>query len=231
MAEEMSLALNDGRRLPQLGFGVWQVSDGEAETAVARAIEAGYRLIDTAAGYGNEAGVGRGLRASRVPRSEIFVTTKLANAEQGDHDATMRAFDASLKRLGTDYVDLYLIHWPRPGAGLYPGVWKAFVRLKEEGRARSIRVSNFTPATLERIIGETGVTPALNQIELHPRFQQKAMRETDAQLGIVTQSWSPLGRGRVTGNADLVEIGRAYGKTWAQVVIRWHLQNLSLIHI
>ena len=224
MTQKPLLTLNDGYTMPQLGFGVWQVPLEETAAAVGRAIKAGYRLIDTAAGYENEEGVGVALAEAGMPRSDMFVTTKLANSDHG-YDKALRAFDKSMAKLGTDYVDLYLIHWPRPGVGLYPETWKALVRLKEEGRAGSIGVSNFTEATLERIIGDTGVTPAINQIELHPRFQQTAMRAVDAAHGIVTQSWSPLGRGHITDNAVLSEIGKQYGKSWAQVVIRWHLQS------
>lgn len=222
--QQALLNLNDGHTMPQLGFGVWQVPLDRTAAAVGYAIKAGYRLIDTAAGYENEEGVGMALAEAAIPRSDIFVTTKLANSDHG-YDNAMRAFDKSIAKLGTDYVDLYLIHWPRPGVGLYPETWRALVRLKDEGRARSIGVSNFTEATLERIIGDTGVTPALNQIELHPRFQQTAMRAVDDTHGIVTQSWSPLGRGHITDNPVLSEIGERYGKSWAQVVIRWHLQN------
>jgi 2,5-diketo-D-gluconate reductase A len=222
MNDEPRLALNDGRELPQLGFGVWRVGADAAEAVVGQALAAGYRLVDTAAAYGNEEGVGRALRAAG--RDGVFVTTKLWNGDHG-YDRALRAFDASLGRLGLDAVDLYLIHWPCPGRALYVETWKALVRLRDDGRARSIGVSNFTPETLTRIVDATGVVPAVNQIELHPRFQQEPMRALDAELGIVTQSWSPLGRGHLDASPVLAEIARAHGKSWAQVVIRWHLQS------
>jgi len=224
LADQPMMTLNDGRTIPQLGFGVWRVPEEEAATVVGQALVAGYRLVDTAAIYGNEEGVGAALAAAGLPRDEVVVTTKLWNGEQG-FDSTLRACEASLRRLGLEAVDLYLIHWPCPARGLYVDTWKALVRLRDEGRARSIGVSNFTPETLRRIIDATGVVPAMNQIELHPRFQQRAMRALDAELGIVTQSWSPLRRGHLDASPALAAIAAAHGKSWAQVVIRWHLQS------
>ncbi|MGV8988495.1 MAG: aldo/keto reductase [Cypionkella sp.] len=224
MTNDMKLKLNDGKTMPQLGFGVWQVPDAQTAEVVGQAIRAGYGLIDTATGYNNEKGVGTALAAATVPRSDLFVTTKLANKDHG-FDSTLRALETSLALLGTDYVDLYLIHWPRPAVGLFVDTWKALVRLQSEGRARSIGVSNFTAEHLQTVIDATGVVPAVNQIELHPRFQQAEMREFHAKHGIITQSWSPLGRGHITDNKILSEIGAKYGKSWAQVVIRWHLQS------
>jgi 2,5-diketo-D-gluconate reductase A len=218
------LTLNDGRPMPQFGFGVWQVPLEETASAVETALKTGFRLIDTAAGYGNEAGVGRALKSSGVPRGEIFLTTKLANADQG-HDEALRAFDRSFGLLDTDYVDLYLIHWPVPSRDRYVESWKALVRLREEGRVRSIGVSNFTPAHLQRLFDETGVVPVLNQIELHPRFQQVALRAFDDKYGIVTQSWSPLGRGRLDNNPVINAIATKHGRSWAQIVLRWHLDS------
>lgn len=216
--------LNDGRRIPQLGLGVWQVPDADAPRVVQAALEAGYRSIDTAAIYGNERGVGAGMRASGIPRQEIFLTTKLWNARQG-YDETLTAFDRSLERLNVEYVDLYLIHWPLPSIDRYVATWKAFIRLREEGRAKSIGVSNFQPAHIQRLIDETGVTPALNQVELHPLFHQRAVREFDRRHNIATESWSPLGQGRLAGNEVLQSIAAAHGRTLAQVILRWHLQN------
>lgn len=216
--------LNDGRRIPQLGLGVWQVPDADAARVVHTALEVGYRSIDTAAIYGNERGVGAGIRASGVRREEVFLTTKLWNARQG-YDETLIAFDRSLGRLNVDYVDLYLIHWPLPSIDKYVATWKAFIRLRDEGRAKSIGVSNFQPAHLQRLIDETGVTPALNQVELHPLFHQRAVREFDRKHGIATESWSPLGQGRLVGNEVLQSIAAAHGRTLAQVILRWHLQN------
>jgi 2,5-diketo-D-gluconate reductase A len=224
MTQDPRLALNDGRAMPQLGFGVWRIPDEDTADIVGQAIEAGYRLIDTAMVYRNEAGVGRAVAGAGVARDELFITTKLANMHQG-HDQALRAFDASLGRLALDYVDLYLIHWPLPAAGRYLDTWRALIRLKDEGRVRSIGVSNFTPEHLGRLIEATGITPAINQIELHPRFQQRAAREFHARHGIVTQSWSPLGRGHLVDHPALAAIGAQYGKSWAQVVIRWHLQS------
>jgi len=224
MTDEPMLTLNDGRAMPQLGFGVWRVSETDAAAVVGTALADGYRLLDTAAAYGNEEGVGAALAASGLPRDAVFVTTKLWNGDQG-YDSAMRACEASLRRLGLDAVDLYLIHWPCPAKGLYVETWKALVRLREEGRVRSIGVSNFTPETLERIADATGVVPSVNQIELHPRFQQRAMRALHQRLGIVTQSWSPLGRGHLDASPVLAEIAAAHGRSWAQVVIRWHLQS------
>lgn len=224
-----TLTLNDGRTIPQLGLGVWRTPADVTAAVVRTAIEAGYRSIDTASAYRNEAGVGQGVRESGVPRDQIFVTTKLWNDDQG-FDATLKAFDKSLSRLGVDKVDLYLIHWPAPSKGLYLDSWRALVRLREEGRAASVGVSNFKVEHLEKIIGETGVVPAVNQIELHPRFQQRTLREFHAAKGIATESWSPLGQGRVLDDPAIAAIAARHGKTPAQVVIRWHL-DLGLIVI
>ncbi|PTL76972.1 aldo/keto reductase [Vitiosangium sp. GDMCC 1.1324] len=224
MSTQTSIQLNDGRSIPQVGLGVWQASNEQAALAVRTALEAGYRHVDTAAIYDNEKGVGEGLRASGVKREEVFVTTKLWNNAQGG-DSALTAFDQSLKRLGLDYVDLYLIHWPAPRKGLYVESWKALKRLKEEGRARSIGVSNFTAEHLDRIIGETGIVPVLNQIELHPRFQQKALSEAHAKRNIVTQSWSPLGQGQLLSDPVIGQIAARHERTPAQVVIRWHIDS------
>ncbi|MBD0418758.1 aldo/keto reductase [Streptomyces sp. TRM S81-3] len=215
--------------MPQLGFGVWQVPDDEAETAVATALEAGYRSIDTAAIYGNEEGTGKALAASGIPRADLFVTTKLWNSDQG-YDATLRAFDTSLAKLGLEYVDLYLIHWPLPSRGRYVDTYKAFEKLHAEGRVRAIGVSNFLPEHLERLIGETSVVPAVNQIELHPHLQQHAAREYHAQQGIATEAWSPLGQGKgLLEVPAIVAIAQKHGRTPAQVVLRWHLQLGNIV--
>ncbi|MFF8837148.1 aldo/keto reductase [Streptomyces sp. NPDC015130] len=210
--------------MPQLGFGVWQVPDDEAATAVATALEAGYRSIDTAAIYQNERGTGQAVAASGIPREELFVTTKLWNSDQG-YDATMRAFDASLEKLGLDHVDLYLIHWPLPSKDAYVDTYRAFEKIHADGRARAIGVSNFLPEHLDRLIGETSVVPAVNQIELHPQLQQSASREAHARHGIATEAWSPLGQGKgILEVPAIVAIARKHGRTPAQVVLRWHLQ-------
>ncbi|GHA76641.1 oxidoreductase [Streptomyces termitum] len=219
-----SVLLNNGVAMPQLGFGVWQVPDDEAEKAVATALEAGYRSIDTAAIYENERGTGRALAASGLPREELFVTTKLWNSEQG-YDSTLRAFDASLELLGLDHVDLYLIHWPVPAKDAYVDTYRALEKILADGRARAIGVSNFLPEHLERLTGETSVVPAVNQIELHPQLAQAGSRAVHAELGIATEAWSPLGQGR--GLLDvpaLVAVARKHDRTPAQVVLRWHLQ-------
>ncbi|WP_017542676.1 aldo/keto reductase [Nocardiopsis prasina] len=218
------VTLNNGLTMPQLGFGVWQVPDDEAHRSVSTAIEAGYRSIDTARVYDNEKGTGRAIAESGVAREDIFLTTKLWNDDQG-YDRALRAFDASLDRLGTDYVDLYLIHWPTPAHDTYVETWKALERVHAEGRARAIGVSNFTAATLERLVGEAEVVPAINQIELHPYFSQSGMRAANASHGLLTEAWSPLGQGKgLLDDPVLAELGAAYGKTAAQVALRWHLQ-------
>ncbi len=219
-----TIQFNDGKTIPQIGLGVWQTPDEEAAPAVRKALEVGYRHVDTAAIYENEEGVGEGIRQSGVARGDIFLTTKLWNDRQS-HDAALKAFDESLKRLGTDYVDLFLIHWPSPHRGTYVEAWKALVELKKQGRARSIGVSNFAEEHLERIIGETGETPVLNQIELHPDFQQKTLRAVHERLGMKTQSWSPLGQGKLLSNPDIAKVAQRLGKSPAQVIIRWHLDN------
>ena len=224
MSEQPTILFHDGNSIPQVGLGVWQTPNDTAVTAVKAALGAGYRHIDTAAIYENEEGVGEGIRASGVDRAEIFLTTKLWNADQG-YDATLKAFDASLKRLGTDYVDLYLIHWPAPKRDQYVATWKAFIRLQEEGRARSIGVSNFYPDHLQRLIDETGITPVINQIELHPDFPQKEARGYHEKHRIVTQSWSPLGQGALLDNAVVGTVAAKHARTPAQVVIRWHIDN------
>lgn len=222
------MTFNDGHTMPQLGAGIWQVKQEDAPRVVAEAINIGYRLIDGAAAYQNEEGLGIGLRNVDTPREDLFITTKLWNSDQG-YDATLRAFDASMQRIGLDYLDLYLIHWPLPMVDNYVDSWKALIRLRDEGRVRSIGVANFNRAHLDRLIAETGVTPALNQIELHPTLLQADLRAADQELGIVTQSWTPLGRGDFDA-PEVVAIAERVGRTPAQVVLRWHIQHgLSVI--
>jgi 2,5-diketo-D-gluconate reductase A len=223
------ITLNNGVTVPQLGFGVWQVGDDEVTPAVATALEAGYRHIDTAAIYGNERGVGKAIAESGIARDELFVTTKLWNAEQG-FDSTLRAFDASLEKLGLEKVDLYLIHWPVPAKDAYVDTYKAFERLYAEGRVRAVGVSNFEPHHLNRLLAETGVVPAVNQIELHPFLQQLPLREELARHQIVTEAYSPLSSGKgVIDDPTIRSIAAAHGKTPAQVTLRWHIEIGNLV--
>jgi 2,5-diketo-D-gluconate reductase A len=222
--DQPTIELNDGQRMPQLGLGVWQSPAEVTADVVRTAVQAGYRSIDTAAIYRNEAAVGEGIRGCAAPREEIFVTTKLWNDDQG-YDQALWAFEASLKRLGLDYVDLYLIHWPAPRQNKYLDSWRALIRLREEGRARSIGVSNFMPEHLRRIVAETGVAPVLNQIELHPRFQQTDQRAIHVGMGVATESWSPLGQGALLSHPVIAKVAAKHGKTSAQVIIRWHLDS------
>jgi 2,5-diketo-D-gluconate reductase A len=217
------ITLRPDVEIPQLGFGVFQVPPAETELAVARALDAGYRHIDTAAAYRNEGAVGQAIHASGLPREEIFVTTKCFNDDHG-HDKAKRAGKQSLERLELAHIDLYLIHWPVPAHDLYVETWQAFIELQAEGLVRAIGVSNFQPAHLERLVAETGVVPAINQVELHPHFQQVGLRHEHARLGIVTEAWSPLGQGLELEDPVIVEIAEAHAKTPAQAIIRWHLQ-------
>ncbi|WP_129305696.1 aldo/keto reductase [Streptomyces sp. L2] len=218
------IILNNGVEMPQLGFGVWQVPDKEAERAVATALDAGYRSIDTAAIYRNEKGTGKAVASSGLRREDVFVTTKVWNNEQG-YDATLRAFDASLKKLRLDYVDLYLIHWPVPAQDTYVDTYRALEKLHADGRARAIGVSNFLTPHLRRLLDETSVVPAVNQIELHPHLQQHQSRAFHAEHGIATEAWSPLGQGKgLLEVPAVVAIARKHERTPAQVVLRWHLQ-------
>jgi 2,5-diketo-D-gluconate reductase A len=218
-----TVTLNNGVEIPQLGFGVFQVPDAETTAAVSAALEAGYRSIDTAAIYGNEAGVGRALADCGIARDDLFVTTKLWNADQG-YDATLKAFDTSLDKLGLDHVDLYLIHWPTPARDLYRESWKAIEKLVTDGRIRAAGVSNFQPAHLERLIAGSDLVPAVNQVELHPGLQQRELRAAHARLGIVTEAWSPLAQGAVLEDEAITTIAARHGKSAARVVLRWHLQ-------
>lgn len=217
------VALGGGEQIPQLGYGVFQVPPKETEQAVAEALSVGYRHIDTAAAYRNEGAVGQALRSSGLARDDYFVTTKCWNDHQGYEEAK-RACRASLERLDVSHIDLYLIHWPVPAHDLYVETWRALIELRQEGLVRSIGVSNFEPAHLERVIAETGVTPAINQVELHPYFQQVGLRREHARLGVATEAWSPLGQGLELEDQTIVEIARSHGKTPAQTIIRWHLQ-------
>ncbi|HET7310216.1 MAG TPA: aldo/keto reductase [Mycobacteriales bacterium] len=224
MSDVPTLRLNNGVEMPQLGFGVFLVPADEVVEPVRAALDTGYRLIDTAKLYGNEEGVGRAIRESGVSRVDVFVTTKVWNSDHG-YDATLRAFDESQKLLGLDVVDLYLIHWPTPQRNLFVQTWQALERLYADGRVRAIGVSNFNVPHLQRLLDETTVVPAVNQIELHPGFAQDELRAFHAQHGIVTESWSPLGRGHgLLDNPTVTSIADAHGKTPAQVVLRWHLQ-------
>ena len=218
------LTLNDGLHMPQLGYGLWRVADDVAEASVKTALAAGYRLIDTAKIYENEEPVGRALACGTVAREDIFLTTKLWNADQG-FDETLRAFDASAARLGVAYVDLYLIHWPAPSRDQYAASWKALQRLKADGRVKSIGVSNFGIDHLQRIIDESGEVPSVNQIELHPRFAQRELRAFHAKQGIVTESWSPIGQGKLLDEPAIVAIAGKLGKSPAQIILRWHMEH------
>jgi 2,5-diketo-D-gluconate reductase A len=223
-----SLRMNDGRSIPQIGFGVWQVPDDVAVDATLTALEAGYRHIDTAAVYENERGVGEAIRRSGLARDDLFVTTKVWNTDQG-YDRTMRAFDKSTGLLGLDQVDLYLVHWATPARDLYSDTWRALIALHEEGRARSIGVSNFHVPHLERIIAEYGIVPVVNQIELQPWLPQHELRAYDAEHGILTEAWSPLASGELIADETLAAIGAKHGKSTAQVMIRWHLQLGNIV--
>lgn len=215
--------LKNGVRMPWLGLGVWRVEDGATVVnAVKSAIEAGYRHIDTAAVYQNEEGVGRGIRESGVPREELFVTTKVWNASQG-YESTLKAFDESLQKLGLDYVDLYLVHWPVKGK--YKDTYKALEKLYKDGRTRAIGVSNFHVHHLEDLMGDCEIVPMVDQVEYHPRLAQLPLRQFCKQHGIQMEAWSPLMQGGLTDHPVLAEIGRKYGKTPAQVILRWDLQN------
>ena len=218
------IKLNDGSAIPQLGLGVWQVDPAITAQVVGWGIEAGYRSIDTAEGYANEEGVGEAIRTAGVPGSELFITSKLRNGAH-QRDAARRAFDETMEKLGIEQIDLFLIHWPVPSQDKYVEAWKTLIELRQAGRIKSIGVSNFNQDHLERIIGETGITPVVNQIELHPRLQQRDKREFHMKHNIQIESWSPLGSGRLLKDPTLEGIARKHGKSVAQAIIRWHLQE------
>lgn len=223
MTEVPMLALNDGTRMPQLGFGIWQVPAETAASTVRSALETGYRLIDGAYIYGNEAGLGEGLRSSGVARKDVFITTKVWNGDQG-RDKARASVERSLAAIGVDQLDLVLIHWPLPSRDLYVETWQALIEMRDEGLMRSIGVSNFNAEHLERIIAETGVVPVLNQIEVNPKLQQPELRAVNAKHGIVTQAWTPLGNASSFEDAPIAEAAARTGKSPAQVVLRWHIQ-------
>jgi diketogulonate reductase-like aldo/keto reductase len=229
MSDIPSVTLNNGLKMPQLGLGVWRIPNDEVADNVQAAIASGYRLIDTAAIYRNEEGVGEGVRQCGLPREELFVTSKLWNSDQG-YDSAIKAFEASLDRLGLDYLDLYLIHWPQPMYDTYAESWKAMERLYKDGRVKAIGVSNFQPAHLERLAAECEVVPAVNQVELHPLLTQAKVRAYDHKHGIQTESWSPL-RGVIEDVPPIIQqLAAKHHKTPAQVVLRWHIQ-LGLVVI
>ena len=223
------LRLSDGNLIPQVGYGVYKISDDDAQELVDTALQAGYRHIDTATLYENERAVGRAVRESGLDRADVFVTTKVWNDDQG-YDQTLRAFEASARRLDLGYVDLYLIHWPVPSKDLYVETWRALIHLQEQGAVRSIGVSNFNPTHLDRLIKDTGHTPVINQVELHPYLSQNQVRAANAQRGILTQAWSPLGRGNgVLAEPAVLAIAQQLGRSPAQVVLRWHLERGTVI--
>ena len=218
------IRLNDGTEIPALGYGTWQLDEGAVPEALGAALDAGYRHIDTAHAYGNEAAIGRVIGDADIARDELWITSKLWNDRHG-RDATLRAFDGTMERLGLDVLDLYLIHWPVPMEDKYAESWQAMVELREQGRIRSIGVSNFEPDHIDRIVGETGVVPSVDQIELHPRYQQRAIRDTLAARDIRIESWSPLGQGEIMSDPTIARIAETHGKSPAQVILRWHLDQ------
>jgi 2,5-diketo-D-gluconate reductase A len=223
-----AITLNNGVRMPQLGFGVFQVSDAGTTAAVSLALAAGYRSIDTAAIYGNEAGTGRAIAESGIDRAELFITSKLWVADLG-YDATLAAFEASLDKLGLDYLDLYLIHWPAPATNRYLESWRALEQLLAEGKVRAIGVSNFLPEHLQKVIDLGGTVPAINQIELHPVLQQQDVAAFNTAHGIVTEAWSPLAQGAVLADPTVADIAGRHGVSAAQAILRWHLQRGRII--
>ena len=229
MPDVPTISLNNGTHLPQLGLGVFHVGDAEAVDAVGTALREGYRSIDSAAGYHNERGVGEAIARSGLPRGHVFVTTKLANPDHG-FDQALRAFDASLELLGLDYVNLYLIHWPRPRHDRYVETWRALEKIYADGRAKAIGVSNFQIPHLQRLLDETDIVPAANQIELHPYLTQPELRAFHAAHGIVTEAWSPLAKGgRLLADPVIVTIAEKYARTPAQIVLRWHIQLGNMV--
>jgi 2,5-diketo-D-gluconate reductase A len=216
------ITLNNGVTIPQLGYGIWQVARDQTAALVGHAFDAGYRHVDGAAAYGNERELGQALAATDIPRDQLFITTKLWNADQG-YDSTLRAFDTSMGKLGLDVLDLYLIHWPTPTRGLYGETWRAFEKLLADGRIRTIGVSNFRVEDLQHLLDEYDVVPAVNQIELHPQFQQPELRQFHTEHGIATEAYSPLGHGELLKDPVIGEIADAHGVSPAQVLIRWHL--------
>jgi diketogulonate reductase-like aldo/keto reductase len=228
MRQQPTIELANGVAVPQLGLGVFQVPPGDVQKVVETALEAGYRHIDTAAAYNNEGGVGAALRASGLPREELFVTTKLRNGDQG-YDSALRAYDDSCRRLGLDHVDLYLIHWPYPMADQYVASWRALERLYEQGRVRAIGVSNFLPEHLDRLAAEADVVPAVNQIELHPTFQQQELTALCRERSIAVEAYSPLGQGADLEHPTVTAIAARHDRSPAQVVLRWHLQQHHIV--
>jgi 2,5-diketo-D-gluconate reductase A len=229
MSDVPGIELNNGTTIPQLGFGVFQIDPSDTAEAVTTALEAGYRHIDTAQMYGNEAEVGEAIATSDIPRDQLWITTKCNNSHHGYDDA-QSALDESLRKLGLDHVDLYLIHWPLPGKDLYVDTWKGFEKAQSDGKVRTIGVSNFQPHHLDRLLEETGTVPAVNQIELHPHMQQAGLRSYHERHGIRTEAWSPIGQGRGLLDApELSEIAQAHGKSAAQVVLRWHVQLGNIV--
>jgi 2,5-diketo-D-gluconate reductase A len=222
------VTLNDGNRIPTVGFGVFQIPPADTEQAVGAALGTGYRHIDTAAMYNNESETGRAVAESGVPRDELYLVTKLWNADQG-YESTLTAFDASMDRLGLDYLDLYLIHWPMPKANKFVDTFKAFAHLRDQGRIRSIGVSNFEPEHLQVLIDATGIVPVVNQVELHPRLPQTALREVHTRLGIATEAWGPLGQGSLLTHPTITAVAEGCGRTPAQVLIRWHIQLGNIV--
>ncbi|GAA2958362.1 aldo/keto reductase [Glutamicibacter bergerei] len=223
-----AVTLNNGVQMPQIGFGVFQVPNEETTTAVAAALKAGYRSIDTAAIYGNEEGVGKALAESGINREELFITSKIWISDMG-YEQTLKAFDESLQRLGLDYLDLFLIHWPAPEKELYVETWKALEKLYAEKKIRAIGVSNFQPTHLQKLIDATDVVPAVNQVELHPALQNAEVSAANAGHGIATEAWSPLAQGALLNDASILAIGEAHQVTAAQVILRWHLQRGRVI--
>jgi len=224
-----TVSLANGTRIPQLGFGVFQVENEQTEAAVTTALEVGYRSIDTAAVYGNEEGVGAALAKTDVPREELFVTTKLWNDDQG-YASTLAAFDTSLRKLGLEYVDMYLIHWPTPAKDTYLDTWRAFETLHNEGRVRALGVSNFQPDHLTRLLEHASIAPVVNQVELHPYFQQSRVRAFDAEHRIATEAWSPLAQGgELLADPVVADIARRLDKTPAQIVLGWHIRIGNIV--
>jgi len=223
-----SVPINDGNSIPAVGFGVFKIPPAEAEQAVSTALHTGYRHIDTAAMYGNERETGRAITTSGVPRDELYVVTKLWNADQG-YDSTLAAFDASMERLSLDYLDLYLIHWPVPTQNKFVETFKAFAYLRDQGRIRSIGVSNFEPEHLDILVDATGIVPAVNQVELHPRLPQTELRKVHARLGIATEAWGPLGQGSLLTDPTVIAVAESNHRTPAQVLIRWHIQLGNIV--